>query len=1087
MPEFTEPKEHVHPQWRRRSDAQAGGETPASPAPASADALPPYAELHALSNFTFLEGASHPEELVERAAALGYEALALTDRVSLAGIVRAHVAAKEKGLPLVVGSEIHIEDLSARIVLLAPDRPAYARLSRLITLGRRRAAKGSFRLFREDLTAHRKGLIAIAVPPAQVLLPDTPISVRRQFTEDLLFISRCFGPGAFLGITLDHRQCTDSVWARSEEMEAHAGLPLVALGGIEAHHPARRPLRDVLTAIRWNMKVEDLGRRLPQNLRWMRRREVLARLFARRPDVLTRSTAIARSCRFSLDALRYEYPREVRERDLRTLTYEGARERYPEGVPPEVERLLEHELALIEEMRYESYFLTVYDLVRFARHRGILCQGRGSAANSAVCYCLGITAVDPDRFDLLFERFISKDRQEPPDIDVDFEHERREEVIQYVYERYGRDRAALAATVITYRGKSAVRDVGRVLGLPAEQVDHLAKGLHYWDGKRLTKEQLEAAGLDPSDPRIQRVMQLAGEILGFPRHLSQHVGGMVITEGRLDELAPIENAAMEGRSVIQWDKDDLDALGLLKVDCLSLGMLTAISKAFRLLEEVRGRTWDLASIPAEVPAVYDMASRGDTVGVFQIESRAQMAMLPRFRPRCFYDLVIEVAIVRPGPIQGGMVHPYLRRRRGEEKVSYPSQALRSVLEKTLGVPIFQEQVMKLAVVAAGFTPGEADQLRRAMGAWRRPGLIDAFHEKLIRGMRQRGYEDDFAEAVFQQIRGFGEYGFPESHAASFALLTYVSLWLKRFEPAAFVCALLNSLPMGFYGPSQLIADARRHGVLVLPVDVLASSFDATLERPEGGNFEDEDRGSRSLPPSSWGRGGPALRLGFRSLQGFPRAVAERLIQAREAAPFRSVDDCRRRAGLDRRAARILAEAGALRVLEEHRRGAVWEAAFPLESHPLVQEGYGPPPRFPPVSPIEEVLADYRNMGLSLKAHPMALLRGELRAKGILGSREFADAPKGSIVAVAGIAICRQRPATASGVMFITLEDEDGFLNAIVRRKDQERFRAPLQGGPLLLLKGTVERSEGTRHLLTGFIEDWSHLIQGLVHKSRDFR
>ncbi len=1082
MPEFSEPKEHLHP--RRQGPTEERLHSPATPS--FVDPLPPYAELHALSNFTFLEGASHPEELVERAASLGYEALALTDRVSLAGIVRAHVAAKEHGLPLIVGSEIQLEDLSARLVLLAPHRRAYARLSRLITLGRRRAPKGAFRLFREDLSSYSQGLLAIAVPPPSILLPETPASVRREFTDDLLFLGRCFGPGAFLGLTLDHRLCHATVWTRSEEMEALSGLPLVALGGIEAHHPSRRPLRDVLAAIRWNTKVEELGRRLPPNLRWMRRREVLARLFARRPDVLTRSAAIARSCRFSLDELRYEYPREVRERNLRALTFEGARRRYPEGVPAEVKRLLEHELALIEKMRYESYFLTVYDLVRFARSRGILCQGRGSAANSAVCYCLGITAVDPDRFDLLFERFISEDRQEPPDIDVDFEHERREEVLQYVYERYGRSRAALAATVITYRGKSAVRDVGRVLGLPAEQVDHLAKGLHYWDGKRLTKEQLEAAGLDPAEPRIRRVVELAGEILGFPRHLSQHVGGMVITEGRLDELVPIENAAMKGRSVIQWDKDDLDALGLLKVDCLSLGMLTAISKAFRLIEEVRGQSWDLASIPAEVPAVYDMASRGDTVGVFQIESRAQMAMLPRFRPRCFYDLVIEVAIVRPGPIQGGMVHPYLRRRRGEEKVSYPSQALRSVLEKTLGVPIFQEQVMKLAVVAAGFTPGEADRLRRAMGAWRRPGLIDAFHEKLIRGMRERGYENDFAEAVFQQIRGFGEYGFPESHAASFALLTYVSLWLKRFEPAAFLCALLNSLPMGFYGPSQLIADARRHGVPVLPVDVHASSFDATLERPHEGGFEDEDRWERSLPPSRWGRHGPALRLGFRSLQGFPESAASRLIQARDTAPFTSVDDCKRRGGLDRRTVRILAESGALRALEPNRRGAVWEAAFPLESHPLFQDRYGAPPSFPPVSPIEEVLADYRNMGLSLKAHPMALLRENLRAAGVLGSRELAEAPAGAVVTVAGIAICRQRPATASGVMFITLEDENGFLNAIVRRKDQERFRAPLQGGPLLLLKGTVERSEGTVHLLTGFIEDRSHLLRGLIHKSRDF-
>ncbi|MCB9831477.1 MAG: error-prone DNA polymerase [Planctomycetes bacterium] len=1082
MPEHTNPKRRPHPS--KRQGLEPTDDTDAARAERQAGPV----ELWCRSNYSFLEGASHPDELVARAIELGYQAIAITDRCSLAGVVRAHVAARGQAIKLVVGAEIETED-AGPAVLLAPDRAAYARLSRLISLGRRRARKGEAHLGQYDLARGAEGLVALLPVAAEAL--DATAGQERLEAEAarLERWARLFGDRAFLAVTLHDGPDDEARLRRYEYLEERCALPLVAAGEVDAHIEERRPLRDALAAIRLGCRVDDLGRRLDaRGCRPLRDLAGLARAHRRRPDLLERARALAATMHFSLDELRYEYPDDVRGRDLRALVEEESARRWPEGVPARVRELIEHELALISELAYEGYFLTVYDLVRFARSRAILCQGRGSAANSAVCYALGITAVDPDRFDLLFERFVSRDRNEPPDIDVDFEHERREEVIQYVYERYGRDHAALAATVITYRGRSAVRDLGKALGLALDQVERLARNLHYWDRAELSDDRLRELGLDPADPRLRLVMRLTAEIQGFPRHLSQHVGGMVITRGRLDELCPIENAAMDGRTVIQWDKDDLDALGILKVDCLALGMLTATRKCFQLIEELRGRRWELATIPAEVPAVYEMAGRADTIGVFQIESRAQMAMLPRFKPKRFYDLVIEVAIVRPGPIQGGMVHPYLRRRAGLEEVSYPSAALRDVLDKTLGVPIFQEQVMKLAVVAAGFSPGEADLLRRAMGAWRRPGLLHSFRDKLIDGMLERGYQLDFAEAVYRQIQGFGEYGFPESHAASFALLTYVSLWLKRFEPAAFTCALLNSLPMGFYGPAQLVADARRHGVPVRPVDVQRSVFDCRLET-DGLPALRETAADPDLPPERYGEGGPALRLGFRQLKGLRRERMDRLVSAREEASFDSIEDCCRRVGLDRREAAILAEAGAFASFGDHRRGDWWRAGRRLDQAPL----------FPTEALVEErprleapglasiVHSDYRHAGLSLAAHPMELLRGEALRRGAIDSRAVAAARHKEPVTVIGISICRQRPATASGVMFVTLEDEFGQVNVILRVREQERFRVALLSGSLLLVKGQIERGDGdVVHLMAGFIANLSPLLRGLPTRSRDF-
>ena len=1024
---------------------------------------PGYAELHAISNFTFLRGASHPEELVRRAAELGYAALALTDECSLAGVVRAHRTAKETGLSLLVGTEL-VLDPSTRVVLIATDRAAYGRLSALITRARRGAEKGSYRLGSEDLGEGVGGCLALL------------ISGSRSFAA---WLEERFQGCLWLAVTL-HRGTGDAgILEARRRLGRQLGLPLVAAGGVRMHERGRRPLADTLSAIRLGCRVSEVGFGLPSNAEChLRSRRRLARIYPR--DLLEESVSLASRCGFSLDELRYEYPEELvppglsSQEYLRRVTEEGVRRRWPQGESPEVRAQIEHELTLIAELGYEPYFLTVYDIVRYARRRGILCQGRGSAANSAVCYCLGITEVDPGRMNTLFERFISRERNEAPDIDVDFEHERREEVIQYIYRKYGRERAAIAATVITYRPRSAVRDVGKALGLDLAQVDRLAKNLSWWDNRKALAERLRELGFDPRSRVCAHLVRLVDQIVTFPRHLSQHTGGFVISRGPLSALVPVENATMPERTVIQWDKDDLDTLGLLKVDVLALGMLTAIRKSFALIAGYRGRRLTMAEIPREDPAVYEMMGQADTVGVFQIESRAQMAMLPRLRPREFYDLVIEVAIVRPGPIQGGMVHPYLRRRQGLEPVHYPSAAVRKVLARTLGVPIFQEQVMQLAVVAAGFSPGEADRLRRAMAAWHRRGGLGPFERKLIDGMRARGYDEAFAKAIFRQIEGFGEYGFPESHSASFALLAYVSSWLKRHEPAAFTCALLNSQPMGFYAPSQLVQDARRHGVEVRSVDVRHSEWDCRLE--PGRDAE------------------PALRLGLRMVKGLAESSAARIVAARAsrdaaaAAGFESVTDLARRAGLSRGDLRRLASAGALAALAGHRHRAHWEAAGIEKPSALF-----PDPRFPEAAPLlrapnegEDLVADYRHLGLSLGRHPLALLRRRLDSLGLSRATDLRTVPDGRPVRAAGLVVSRQRPSTASGIVFMTLEDETGHINVVVRQRVSGRHRREVQGARLLAVHGAVERQGQVVHLVARRLEDHSHLLGRLETRSRDF-
>ncbi len=1018
--------------------------------------LPDYAELHCLSNFTFLRGASHPEELVERAHALGYAALALTDECSLAGVVRAHVAAQAAGLKLLIGTELRLAD-GPKLVLLAANRAGYGNLSELVTLGRRSARKGRYRLTRADLDGGLADCLALLVPRGA---PADSAHAR--------WLAERFPGRAWIAAEL---LCGPDDRARLDALRAlgrGAGLPLVAAGDVHMHVRSRRPLQDVLTAVRLGKPVAACGRALyPNGERHLRLRMRLAQAYP--PELLAETLRVAAACAFSLDELAYEYPEEIvpagatPASHLRRLAESGLAWRFPRGAPAHVRALVERELALIGELAYEPYFLTVHDVVRFARSRGILCQGRGSAANSAVCYALGITEVDPARMSMLFERFVSKERNEPPDIDVDFEHQRREEVIQYLYAKYGRDRAALAATVITYRVKSAVRDVGKALGLDAGALERLAGALAWWDPRSALPGRAHAAGLDPQSPAVRRLLALVGTLVGFPRHLSQHTGGFVIARDRLSRLVPIENAAMPARSVIQWDKDDLDALGLLKVDILALGMLTAIRRTLDLVAAQRGRPFTIADVPPEDPATYAMIRRADTMGVFQIESRAQMSMLPRLKPACFFDLVIEVAIVRPGPIQGGMVHPYLRRRNGEEPVAYPSAAVRSVLERTLGVPIFQEQVMQLAVVAAGFTPGEADGLRRAMAAWRRKGGLEPFERRLKDGMRERGYAAAFADQIYRQILGFGEYGFPESHAASFALLVYVSAWIKCHEPAAFLAALLNSQPMGFYAPSQLVQDARRHGVEVRAVDVTRSDWECTLE-------------------------GPAVRLGMLMVKGLSQAGAERLVAARAAAPFASVADLAHRAHLDARDLGRLAAAGALNALADHRRRAYWDVAG-VETRPHLLRAAPVRETAPALAAPtegEDLVADYASLGLTLGRHPLALLRERLRRDGLATAAEVRAAAHGRALSACGIVTGRQRPDTASGVVFVTLEDETGYVNVVVWSALVERQRRELLAARLLAVHGTIERQGEVVHLVARRLADRSALLGALDARSRDF-
>ena len=1025
--------------------------------------LPAYAELHALSNFTFLRGASHPEELVREAHRLGYRALALTDECSLAGVVRAHVVARALDFKLIVGTEVHLRD-GLHLLLLADTLLAYQRISTLVTRGRRRQRKGAYELHRDDLELlHDAGLI--------IFLPHLDDSD----DDAAAWLAARFGGRVWLGLGLFYSGYDHVLLAHGATLSARHGLPLVAAGNVHMHAHGRKPLQDTLTAIRHGTTVMVAGMLLFANgERYLRPRERLARIYP--AALLAESVAVAARCDFNLAQLRYRYPAELvpagatASSHLQALTMAGMAKRWPAGVPCKVQAQVEHELTLIAELGYEAFFLTVHDIVMFARGCGILCQGRGSAANSAVCFCLGITEVDPARMEMLFERFISKERNEPPDIDVDFEHQRREEVIQYIYAKYGRERAALAATVITYRLRSAVRDVGKALGMSVEQVERLAGNLYWWDKGNDMSERLREVGFDANNPVIRRMLMLVGEILGFPRHLSQHVGGFVISDQPLSELVPIENAAMAERTVIQWDKDDLDALGLLKVDCLSLGMLSAIRRCFDLIQDFDGRRLCMASIPSEDPATYEMIQHADTVGVFQIESRAQMAMLPRLKPKCYYDLVIEIAIIRPGPIQGEMVHPYLRRRNKQEAVDYPSEEVRNVLERTLGVPLFQEQVIKLAMVAAGFTPGEADHLRRSMAAWKRSGGLEHFRQRLLDGMRARGYEDAYAERIFHQIEGFGEYGFPESHAASFALLAYVSAWLKRHEPAAFVASLLNSQPMGFYAPAQLLQDATRHGVEVRAADVQISAWDSTLEERAPGTRQ------------------AVVRLGLGRVKGLRKEAVQCIVAARVDGPFVDVTDLSRRAGLDRSMVKALSRAGALASLAGNRHHAAW-AALGIETPLAVL----PEARIREAAPLlrtpsegEDIVADYAHLGFTLGRHPLALLRAHLRRRQCVTAAQIAAAQPGDRVRAAGLVISRQRPGTATGVVFVTLEDETGTINVIVWSTLVEAQRRELLHARLLGVVGEVQRDGEVVHLIAHSLSDHSPLLGRLLAASRDF-
>ena len=1022
---------------------------------------PAYAELAAASNYSFLRGASHPGEIISRAAELGLEAIGLADCNSVSGVVRAHVAAREAGIRFLPGARLQPRD-GPEVICYPRDRAAWGRLCRLLTLGKRRAVKGQCDFSLTELCAHAKGQVLLIVAPRN----QTEIPGLRRLTNSGADRVGLAAPLWFDG--------GDAVrLKRLERLAKEWSIPMIAAADAWMHVPGRKSIADVLVCVREGVTIDTAGFRLKANAeRHLRGAAEMYDLYEGHEHAVARSVEVAAECNFSLDELRYEYPDEqapegyTRQQWLERLTWESAAQRYPQGVPRRVRKMVSHELELIRELDYAPYFLTIYDLVRHARKEGILCQGRGSAANSAVCYCLGITAVDPEKIDLLFERFISSDRGEPPDIDVDFEHERREEVIQYLYQRYGRERAGMTATVIHYRPRSALREVGKALDLPHATLDALAGRIWGREGGWPDEARLRALGLDPEHPRLRATVDLAAELVGFPRHLSQHPGGMVLTSGRLDEVAPISNAVMAGRTMIEWDKNDLDDLGMLKVDVLSLGMLTCLRKCLALLDQHHDRKLTLASIPPEDPGVYDMLCRADSVGVFQVESRAQMSFLPRMRPRCFYDLVIEVAIVRPGPIQGGMVHPYLRRRHGKEPVSYPSKELQQVLDNTLGVPLFQEQAMRIAVVAAGFSPAQADALRRSMATFRHAGTVKDFREKFVGGMTQRGYSQEFAERCFSQIEGFGEYGFPESHAASFAILVYASAWFKHHYPEVFACALLNSQPMGFYAPAQIVRDARDHGVGVLPVDVNESDVDSILTPGSDGQL--------------------AVRLGLRQVRGLSAASARRLVSEREAG-YSDIPGLRRRATLDKGALRCLARADAFASMGLAGRRALWEVErlpvgrpLPLFSaagmDELPGEEAAPLPEEPPG---ERVLRDYGALGLSLKGHPLAFARAQLGAMGYWTATMVSETVGGEFCGAAGLVLVRQAPQSAEGVVFLTLEDETGVVNVVTWPSVFQRYRDTIMTSVVLGVRGEVQRENDVIHLVARRMENLSDLLGSL--------
>ena len=1027
-----------------------------------------YAELQVTTYFSFLRGASSPIELFEQAKTLGIEALGICDRNSLAGMVQAHVAAKETGIRLVVGCRLDLADF-APVLVYPTDRAAYGRLCRLLSLGKARAGKGKCHLVWEDLVAWGEGLLVI-------LLPDTGDDACALHLRKLkdAFVDR-----AYMALTLRRRPNDQMRLYELANLAHQARVPAVATNDVLFHTHDRRILQDVVTCIRNHTTIDEAGFTRERHAdRYLKPPAEMARLFSRYPEAVARTMEIVERCRFSLDDLAYQYPDEVSvpgqtpQQALEALTWEGAATAYPDGIPPEVRKILTHELALIGRMDYAPYFLTVHSIVRYARSQGILCQGRGSAANSAVCYVLGITAIDPARTSLLFERFVSEERREPPDIDVDFEHARREQVIQWIYGHYGRNHAALTAVVTRYRAKGALRDVGKVMGLPEDLIRTLSGQIWGW-GRKLDEGALNETGIDLSDQRIRLTLDLARCLIGVPRHLSQHPGGFVLTHDRLDELVPIEPAAMDARQIIEWDKDDIDVLKFMKVDVLALGMLTCMKKGLDLLAEHKGQHYTLQTIPAEDPRTYAMIRKADTIGVFQIESRAQMSMLPRLRPRVFYDLVIEVAIVRPGPIQGDMVHPYLRRRAGQEKEIYPTPELEKVLKKTLGIPLFQEQVMQVAMVCAGFSASEADQLRRAMATFKNTGTVSRFRTRLIEGMTARGYPATFAERIFQQLEGFGSYGFPESHAASFAILAYSSSWMKCAHPDVFLAALLNSQPMGFYAPAQLVRDAREHGVEIRPVCVNASRWDSTLEGPE------RDDGLF------------AVRLGMNLVKGLANEDVARIVAARGNRPFASVDDLWRRAGVKGAALTRLAEADAFRPgLGLARREALW-AIKALRDEPLplfaaaavMREAEEPDVLLQPMRDGAEVARDYNRTGLTLRDHPVAFLRPDLVERGIVTCRQALEARGRSSLSVAGLVLVRQRPGSAEGVVFMTLEDETAAINVIIWPDMFERFRRVVLSGQMLGVVGRLQKEGEVMHLVAREIGDLSHLLADVGNRS----
>ncbi|MBZ7927624.1 error-prone DNA polymerase (plasmid) [Ensifer adhaerens] len=1036
---------------------------------------PRYAELQVTSHFSFLRGASSLEELFQRAAELKIDALAIVDRNSLAGIVRAHQAARDTGVRLIVGCRLDLDD-GLSVLVYPTDRPAYARLCRLLSLGKKRGGKAKCRVGWDDLVAYGQGLIVVLVPG----------EADDQLALQLRHLGQAFGDRSYLALTLRRRPNDQLRLHRLANMARASGVTTVVTNDVLFHVPERRILQDVVTCIRHNITIDEAGFRRERHAdRYLKPPEEMVRLFPHYQEALDRTIEILDRCRFSLDELAYQYPEErsnpelTAQQTLEQLTWEGAVWRYPEGLPDKVRRNLEHELRLIERLQYAPYFLTVNAIVRFARSKDILCQGRGSAANSSVCYVLGITSIDPDTNDLLFERFVSEERREPPDIDVDFEHERREIVMQWVFDTYGRFHAALCSTVIRYRSKGAIRDVGKALGLPEDMTKMLSSQVWGW-GEDVGEKHAEELNLNLGDRRLRLTLDLARQLMGAPRHLSQHPGGFVLTHDRLDELVPIEPAAMAERQVIEWDKDDIDILKFMKVDCLALGMLSCMKRGFNLLAEHKGINIDLARIPPEDPRTYAMIRRADTLGTFQIESRAQMSMLPRIKPRTFYDLVIEVAIVRPGPIQGDMVHPYLRRREGKETVDYPKPELEEVLGKTLGVPLFQEQAMRVAIECAGFTPGEADQLRRAMATFKHTGGVSKFGKKLIAGMVANGYEPDFAEKTFRQLEGFGSYGFPESHAASFALIAYASSWLKCWHPDVFCAALLNAQPMGFYAPAQIVRDAREHGVEVRPVCINQSRWDCTLE-PTG----DESRF--------------AVRLGLRMVKGLANADAATLVAVRAEGAFESVDDIWRRAGVPAASLVELAEADAFRPsLNLARREALW-AIKALRDEPLplfeaaserenrtVAELDEPAIALNPMTSGGEVVEDFGHVGLTLREHPLAFLRADLTKRRVASCREAMQSRDGKWLEAAGLVLVRQRPGSAKGVMFITIEDETGIANLVVWAKTFEKYRRVVLGAGMLGIYGRIQKEGDVVHLIAHRLTDLSGELASVGDRDADF-